>query len=245
MILYKDRYEKQFATEMEWLERNAIERVDSIQALLANQTLTPRRIVELGCGPGALLSELRRRSIGETYTGIDYSQEAIAYLKDTMPDIEAFQADVTSPDFVPDKTFDLVLLIHVLQHLQDPGKCLDAISKKMRFSHLIIEVPLEDSLLAKMLRPFQRHNVTQEIRQTFSLRSFKQLLAARGLSIVDEKRYAPVYALQTLRVQRVRQRWSTPQYFKKLLTSHYIPKFLGPLKTRIHYSQYVVLCKRA
>jgi phosphatidylserine decarboxylase len=241
MIKYKDRYRHQFATETEWLERNAFERVNSIQSLLENRSITPHKIVELGCGPGALLRELKRRNIGQKYTGIDYSEEAIAYIKKNIPDVEAIRADITSQNFLPDDVFDLVILVHVLQHVENPEKCLESIAKNMRFSYLLVEVPLEDSL-TKQLR--EKRSPSRYFHRSFSFKTFKQLLVSNGLSIIAEKRFAPVYGIETLRVQSVRQGWSKAQYFKKILTSHCVPKYLGLVTKHLHYSHYVALCKK-
>jgi SAM-dependent methyltransferase len=242
---YKLRYQNQFAIEAEWLEHNAVKGVNSIQLLLKNKFITPHKILELGCGTGALLRELKKRNIGEKYVGIDYSEEAITYLKKHTQGVEAIKADITSKNFLLDDMFDLVLLVHVLQHLEDPDKCLNSILKKIKFSYLIIVVPFEDSFLNKIIRLFLRrkHNSSEHL-QSFNLKTFKQLSALRNLSIIDQRRYAPVYGLETLRVLSARQGWSKFQFFKKMLTSYYLPKYLGPIKKYIYYSHYAVLCQK-
>lgn len=227
------------------MEHNAVERANSIQFLLKNNSIKPHKILELGCGTGALLRELKKRNIGEKYVGIDYSEEAITYLNDNTQDIEAIKADITSKSFLLDDKFDLVILVHVLQHLEDPDKCLNSIVKKINFSYLIIEVPLEDMFINKVFSFFLRrkHNPCGYF-QFFNLKTFRQILTSNNLSIINQLRYVPVYGLETLRVMSARDGWSKLLFFRKILTLYFFPKLFGSIKKRIHCSCYAVLCQK-
>jgi 2-polyprenyl-3-methyl-5-hydroxy-6-metoxy-1,4-benzoquinol methylase len=242
---YKHRYQNQFAVEAEWLEHNAVERVNSIQYFLKRNSIMPKTILELGCGTGALLRELKKRKIGEKYVGIDYSEEAITYLKNYTQGVDAIKADITSNNFLLDGKFDLVILVHVLQHLEDPDECLKSIMKKINFSYLIVKVPFEDTFLNKIipLLRWRKHNPSGSL-QLFNLKTFKQLLVSNNFSIIDQRRYVPVYGLRTLRVLNTRYGWSKLQFFKKILTSYCLPKLFGPVKKHVQYSHSAVLCRK-
>lgn len=242
---YKDRYLVNFGVEKEWLQLNAIERVNSIQQLLEKSNFKPESILEIGCGTGAILQELQSRNIGNTYTGIDYSEEAISYVKNNSEDIDALTDDITSRDFSLDVHYDLVLLIHVLQHLEDPAAILKHILMKVRFSYLIIEIPFEDTFLNKIVPLFLwRENNPASSLQFFNYKSFNRLLLSNNLITVEQRMYAPIYSLEMIKVLKARYGWSQSRYYKKILTSHVLPKLIGPLKMRIHYSHCAVLCKR-
>ncbi len=243
---YKQRYALNFDVEKDWLSFNAVERANSVQALVEKAGLQPDSILDLGCGTGAILRELQRRNIGKRYTGIDYSEEAIAYLQQNSRGIDSMAADVASPEFCLEGRYDLVLIIHVLQHLEDPAAFLDAVLEKIDFSYLLIEIPFEDTLLNRLvpLLLWRKKNPAGSL-QFFNGASFERLLRSKKLATVGDRRYAPLYGLDTIRVLKERYGWSNLQYWKKIVTAHVLPRFIGPIKMRIHYSHYAVLGRKA
>ena len=71
-------------------------------------------ILDVGCGPGALLSELSRYG---NASGIDMSEQAVGFCHDrgisnvSVSSVESITA--------PDNSFDLVLALDVLEHVKD------------------------------------------------------------------------------------------------------------------------------
>jgi len=89
------------------------------------------RIVDLGCGEGILVEELREQ--GRNAVGVDLNYESEAVLKD---DITGTQLDAGS--------FDVVLCLDVLEHLQfeDQIKAIAEISRLLRpGGQLIATIP--------------------------------------------------------------------------------------------------------
>ena len=80
----------------------------------------PRRkkVLEIGCSYGLLLSFLR--DAGWETTGIDSSRNAVRSARARGLDCR----DVSLKDFRPDNQFDVILLIHVLEHLPSPAASL-------------------------------------------------------------------------------------------------------------------------
>ena len=152
---YQRQYRIGLESEAEWLHRTATDKVDSIHYLLKNSSIIPHSILEVGCGPGAVLRECQRREIGQKHVGLDYSEEALDYLRRNSEGIDTIRADIRSPDFAVEEPFDLVVLSHVLEHLQDPGVCLQSIVRRVDFSYLILEVPLEDLFLNNLISWFR------------------------------------------------------------------------------------------
>jgi SAM-dependent methyltransferase len=242
---YKERYETQFKTELLWLEQSAKARSDAIENLLNKKSIVPQSVLDLGCGTGSLLRELQKRNIGQSYTAIDYSGDALDYLQKNSTGIETIKADLNIDTIQSDKSYDLTLLIHVLQHLKQPDKLLKSVLEQINFSNLIIEVPLEKLVLNELPRLLNwRGKNPAGSMSFFSKTSLLELVESNGLEVVDEFRYAPVYSLDTVRILKERYDLSDSQYYKKKISSHYLPKYMGWLKKFIHYAHYSLLCRR-
>jgi SAM-dependent methyltransferase len=78
------------------------------------------RVVDIGCGRGDLLSEIRSRQPNVQVFGLDFSSKAIEGATRSLPDGEfrQFVIDRTLP--YDDRSFDLVLCTDVIEHLDYP-----------------------------------------------------------------------------------------------------------------------------
>jgi len=242
---YENIYVNRLEAEAKWLSNKAVQRCDNIEYFLRKKSLTPSSILDLGCGTGAVVKELQSRKIGKEYLAVDYSKEAIEYLKKNSRGIKTQVADLSS-DKAPIKGFfDLVLVIHVLQHLEDPDNLIKNILNNIEFSYLIIEVPLEDLFINKITSMLGIHdkNPTGTL-QFFNKKTVNDLLTSNGLSIVDYKFSTPATNIKTLKILKERYNWNKLQFVKKIFTSYLLPIFLGPIKRSLHYSYYSILCEK-
>ncbi|HEX3558172.1 MAG TPA: alpha/beta fold hydrolase, partial [Pyrinomonadaceae bacterium] len=98
--------------------------------------LGPRRVLELGCGTGLLLTRLA--AAGERYVGMDFSGEVLRHLRqylDTRPDlrhVELRQGMAHELAFVEDASLDLVFLNSVAQYFPDADYLLKVIEQAVR-----------------------------------------------------------------------------------------------------------------
>jgi SAM-dependent methyltransferase len=240
---YRAIYQEDLEHEAHWLRYCAVAKVDSVASLLARHDIRPRNILELGCGTGAVIAECKRRNIARDLVAIDYSPEAIRVLSETNPDIRAFTADIADDNFRLHEEFDVVVLSHVLEHLEQPLKFLSSLTRKVRFRYLVAEVPLEDLWAArvKMLVRNRSHNAAGHV-QFFTASSFQRLLSSAGLRMISERRYVPVLSRDILRTQRERGAYSRVGEWLRLATNNYLPRLLRPLWERVYYAHYAVLC---
>jgi len=240
---YRKIYSNRLDIEAKWLKAASIQRCDNIEYFLNRRSIKPGSILDLGCGTGAIVKELQSRRIGEEYLAVDYSKDAIEYLKKNSSGIETQVDDFTANTVNLTGTFDLVLVIHVLQHLKEPHKFIKNILNNLDFSFLIVEVPLEDLIINKISSKigFNDKNPTGSL-QFFNKETILDLLTESGLTIVDQKHSTPIINLGTLKILKERYKWGKIQNTKKIITSYLLPKFLGPLKRSLHYSYYSILC---
>ena len=68
---YRLLYQTELEQEAEWLRRGAVEKVNSIEELLRRHDIKPRKLLELGCGVGAVIAECQRRNLAASYAGVD------------------------------------------------------------------------------------------------------------------------------------------------------------------------------
>jgi 2-polyprenyl-3-methyl-5-hydroxy-6-metoxy-1,4-benzoquinol methylase len=236
-------YQNELDAEAEWLRRTAAEKVNSIEILLERRSIRPKTILELGCGIGAVITECQRRSLAKKYIGVDYAAEAIDYLRSTSTGIETFQGDITDPAFYVADMCDVVVMSHVLEHLEDPARFLTAMKKALKFGCVVIEVPLED-LVASRIKSIFKNRITNKAGhvQFFTASSFEELLRSNGLTIVDRRTYVPILDMDTVRSLSEKDRLTGPRRVIKTLTGHYLPRLLYPLWKRLYYAHHAVLC---
>lgn len=124
--------------------RNPIEKrlMDGFfDALLASLPLrTPRRILEVGLGEGEVAERVRERFPSSAFTGIDLPDDELAAAWRARGLPGAF-ADIAALPF-PDRTFDLVLCIEVLEHVPDPAAGLREL-RRVAAADLVMSVPRE------------------------------------------------------------------------------------------------------
>lgn len=87
------------------------------------------RALDVGCGTGHHLADLRRR--GFEVAGVDGSPEMVARARDRNQGVSIECADVEALPFLSGR-FDLVLCIEVLRYLRNPAGCLRELARVLR-----------------------------------------------------------------------------------------------------------------
>ncbi|MDO8604231.1 MAG: methionine biosynthesis protein MetW [bacterium] len=104
------------------------------------------RILDIACGDGLLLQELKGK--GAIVAGVDISDEAIKKCREKGLDVSL--VDIAS-EKLPFKNgaFDTVIMLDVLEHLYFPEKLLEEAVRTSK-KHIIISVPNFNSLPARL-----------------------------------------------------------------------------------------------
>jgi SAM-dependent methyltransferase len=133
-----------------WRALGAIGKADHVLDLCSRAGLRagghPIDTLEVGCGDGALLSELSRRGFSGRLAGVEITQAAVAIAR-SRPEIDSVELYDGLHLPVPDRAYELGILSHVLEHVPDPSALLAEVARACRT--VIVEVPLEDNISAK------------------------------------------------------------------------------------------------
>lgn len=130
-----------FEKEHERLERQA--RIANIEGHLRFVPVQPGdRVLDAGCGSGSMTRLLAASVSGGEVTGIDTSEEHLAYARARAADegignIDFQTGDIFSLPF-DDDTFDLVWCKYVLQWVNDPASAIEEFRRVTRPGGVIV-----------------------------------------------------------------------------------------------------------
>jgi len=181
---YESMYESQ--TERDWRELCARDKVRNQLPFFPQ--LSPKgnlRILEVGCGDGAIAKELSRNNVFSEYMGLEISSSGVKSARNlNIPGAEFIC--MSSDDILKyDNSSTVTLLCHVVEHLDHPRSLL--LKAKDWSEFLLVEVPLEDNI-----RMGQNYdwNPVGHINK-FKMSTVRILLQTCGWEIVSTKIYNP------------------------------------------------------
>jgi len=143
------------------------------------------RVADLGCGTGGILSNFCK-ILEETETasvisadGFDISEYALDNARRTFPEYNFIKADITRIEL--SQKYDIVLLIDVIEHLDNPETILDIAKKCADF--ILLHIPLEDNWYVNF--HLKRENIQKQAGHLhfFNRNSAFNLLSKTGLNI--------------------------------------------------------------
>lgn len=143
-------------------------------------------ILDVGCGTGALLAQLRDRGYRQL-TGLDIAPP------EHMTGIGFHSVDLDGPLLpVADQSVDLALAVEVIEHMENPGALLGAIRRTLRPSgHFLLTTPNVHSVEAKLrllllgkLKQFDQLGDPTHLYPVFRF-PFARLLKRYGFEIAE------------------------------------------------------------
>jgi ubiquinone/menaquinone biosynthesis C-methylase UbiE len=130
-------------------QSSAVARMRFIKRTVEGMTFERGTVVDIGCGSGAMLSEVLRSKPGWNGFGIDISRAAISYSRKLaelkgVSDRSTFQtADITDLPF-RNSSVDLLIASEVIEHLPEPQAALSEIARVLvPGGFLALTIPIE------------------------------------------------------------------------------------------------------
>jgi 2-polyprenyl-3-methyl-5-hydroxy-6-metoxy-1,4-benzoquinol methylase len=139
---YRSVYDIQNAEEL-W--EDSIPEARKRVRRFANLFSKDSRLLEIGCASGFFLHEVKDSV--KTVTGVELTNEHINFALNKGLKV------MNSLDKVPDNSYDLIFMFHVLEHVNDPIQFLKEVKKKLcERGKIIVEVPNVDDVLVSVYK---------------------------------------------------------------------------------------------
>ncbi|HQR70361.1 MAG TPA: class I SAM-dependent methyltransferase [Burkholderiaceae bacterium] len=114
------------------------------------------RLLDFGCGPGYMWDHIRGTGLNWRYTGLDFSADSVAALQARCAGESGFEGVVHAsclPSSLPPASFDAILLLEVVEHLDD-DRLHETIRETRRLlkpgGRLIVTTPHAEDLQQEM-----------------------------------------------------------------------------------------------
>ena len=100
------------------------------------------RVLDIGCGYGAVARSIARRVPGSTVMGVDLDEPRLHQAKtaDNPANLTFRKADARRD--LPDETWDVIVLSNILEHIESRGPFLSDVIGRTRPRKVLIRVPL-------------------------------------------------------------------------------------------------------
>jgi SAM-dependent methyltransferase len=161
-------------------------------AVLKHLNYRSETTIDLGAGCAPLISDLVLRNGKGTIDCLVYGNDdtlrAKRLLSKYTDRANVFCGDLINPDTIPNKKYDQILLIDVLEHIENDLQVLENIKKLFHAnSKLIISVP---NINYKTVFSQEFHHMVGHLRDGYSILGLTKILKSSGFSILFSKNYS-------------------------------------------------------
>ena len=134
-------------------------------------------LLDVGCGRGELLRELKR--MGWHVHGTEFTPSSAQRVLESLK-IPVFTGK-TAFDTIPNDSMDVVSMIHVLEHVSDPICLLQKVHRILKpGGRLVVGIPNSNCVERKLLGRFWMGYDIPRHRTVFSLQSLRHCLQSTG-----------------------------------------------------------------
>jgi SAM-dependent methyltransferase len=222
---YQNYYED---SDKEWRRLGALDKSNNILDLCSD--IPHNKILEIGAGDGAILQQLAEKKFGKELFALEIVDNAVNRIL-SLGISSLVECKLFNGYSIPyeDNTFDLVILSHVIEHLEFPRQLLYEVQRTAK--HVFIEVPLEDTI---RLPKDYKFTSTGHIN-SYSYKTFRRLVQSSNLEVIQQKTINPSKEVLLYKYGKK----GYPQYYLREISLGLVPKIARKIFT-YHSS---ILCK--
>jgi ubiquinone/menaquinone biosynthesis C-methylase UbiE len=144
----------------------------------------PLKVLDIGCGRALLLQEFQKT--GAHCTGIERNEYPAS-----DNNIEYFVGSLSDPELT-DRTFDIIIIWHVLEHITELGGLLKELGKHLEHDGLlVISVPSFSSWQSRFFKQYWFHLDLPRHVSHFTSCWLNNTLTKQGLSIIQQSSFTP------------------------------------------------------
>jgi ubiquinone/menaquinone biosynthesis C-methylase UbiE len=215
-------------SDVEWRRLGALDKSNNILDLCSH--IPHNKILEIGAGDGAILQQLADKKFGKELFALEIVDSAISKIRsmDIPSLVECKLYDGYSIPY-EDDSFDLVILSHVIEHLEFPRQLLYEAQRAAK--HVFIEVPLEDTIRL----PLDYNFTSTGHINSYSYKTFRRLVQSSNLEVIQQEIINP--SIEVLAYKYGKKGYI--QYYLREISLRLFPRFAGTIFT-FHSS---ILCK--
>jgi 2-polyprenyl-3-methyl-5-hydroxy-6-metoxy-1,4-benzoquinol methylase len=168
-----------------YLTKQRVQLPDNLRVLAKLNRLAPRKgkLLEVGSFLGNFATEIR--ASGWDVTCLEPYVGAVKYSREKHG-LKVIEGVLPQPD-LPDASFDAVILLHVIEHMPDPGANIAELRRLLKpGGMLVVETPRFDSLMFKLLGRRERSlSITNGHIYFFTVPTLTKLLEKHGFETVS------------------------------------------------------------
>lgn len=187
-VIYQEHYSAANVNAGRTNQESGEHALDAYVRTLYGRVIRPQdRVLDFGCGTGALVEKLRRAGVAHV-DGLETSANAR-----TLCQVNRGIGLLSSLTEVPSRSVDLITMIEVIEHLTNPLPDLCAIREKIKPGGLIfVTTPNRLGTRARVERGLWREARKKFHLFLFSAGSMESLLQRAGFVDVRQIRFSPV-----------------------------------------------------
>ncbi|MDB6026128.1 MAG: coq3 1, partial [Verrucomicrobiales bacterium] len=172
-----------FDPNSQYFRKQMVQLPDNLRALKVLNSVCQKRgkLLEIGSFAGVFLNEIRAE--GWDVTGLEPDKGPAEYSRSHYK-LKIVEGILPQPEFPPN-SFDAVVLLHVIEHMQDPSQNVREIRGIMKLGGVfVLETPRFDSLMFRLLGRRERSlsNCNGHI-YFFTVPTLTQLLERNGFEV--------------------------------------------------------------
>ncbi|MBU0800201.1 MAG: methyltransferase domain-containing protein [Alphaproteobacteria bacterium] len=161
------------------------------------------QILDTGCGTGHMLADIAQAYPAHKLHGIDLSPAMLDQARQKLPYATLTEADLAHHN-LPPHTYDVVLSLNVLHHMNDPARYLAALVSSCTLGGTIFlcDFAVEGFSMKLAEKHWRRFNPSHS--RAFSLAEMQAMLAGLPVTIIDQGLLRPdiFWRLQIYQLRR-------------------------------------------